>query len=192
MFQFKGHRQYIHGTDFYQHTLNAAQAQREDVVFIRSMAFRSYAEFQCEFSLTPPTQDATIPCSGKLALADGSTIPFWWQETNDAVTSRYEYDEQAVVQGFQITDQSIRLATPHLQYYSLIETIVALTKCLHYALDSEVDGKWVFAQLNLDQALPITTEDIEISVQNWIPKRFSVSDIHCAGVKVGKIRFIVG
>lgn len=192
MFQFKGDRHYLHGTDFYQHTQQLLSDTLVDYDFIKSIAFRNFTERQCRLSFIAPNDTDVVPCSGKAVLETGKLQPFWWIETDEAVLEHYPYAEQQVIDGCQIVDRSIQLAHPNVQHYSVIETIVALTKHLHYDIDPDVDGKWVFGQLNLVQPLPLTSKSVQIGIKNWIPKRFSVSDIQLDGQRLGTIRFIVG
>ena len=76
--------------------------------------------------------------------------------------------------------------------FTPIEEIIALTKRLNYELTPDVDGKWLFGQLDLDDTLPEEYSSLQITRTNVVGTRFSVNTIEIDGARFGDIRFIVG
>ena len=193
MFKFKGNRNYLHGTDFYQHTQLLLAQQFADLSHISAMSFRRFARNQCVLVTTQPDATAIIPCQGEAIRHAAMPVKFWWVETEEPLTARYEYDEDGLVAAANVTDtlDYIALARPDARYCT-IEVIVALTKKLHYLKSPNIDGKWVFGQLNLSNSLPIQYQTVSISLKTYFEGRFSVSDIIIDNISIGTIRFIVG
>ena len=192
MFQFKGNRQYLHGTDFYRFSQQQLATSCPDFSHISSLSFRSFATHQCSLSLTIPGEADISPCKGEAMTQTGEKVPFWWLQTDEPVTERYAFDEERAVHGAIINDVKESISTAVQYEYSTIEMVVALTKALHYAFAPNVEGKWVFAQLNTAAALPDSYSSLQICLKNYIPNRFSVSQVLINGAEIGTIRFIVG
>ena len=76
--------------------------------------------------------------------------------------------------------------------FSPIEELIALTKRLNYELTPDIDGKWVFGQMNLKCGLPDEYSQLRITRNCIVSGRFSVNDIKFDSKHVGDIRFIVG
>lgn len=76
--------------------------------------------------------------------------------------------------------------------YSLIENIIALTKRLNYMLAPDVEGKWLFGQLDLKEALPNDWNDLVIARTVAVGNAFSRNRISIDGQEFGEIRFIGG
>ncbi|MFD1384401.1 hypothetical protein ACFQ45_13560 [Rhodanobacter aciditrophus] len=192
MFQFKGNRQYLHGTDFYRFSQQLMAQACSDFSHICSLSFRSFATHQCSLSLTAPDEAAISPCKGEAMTQAGEKVSFWWVQTDKPVTERYEFNEERAVHGALINDAKESISTAVQYEYSTIEMVVALTKALHYDFAPKVEGKWVFAQLNATTALPDSYSSLQISLKNYIPNRFSVSRVLIDDAEIGTIRFIVG
>ena len=109
------------------------------------------------------------------------------------VGSSYPYDEDALVAQATVNEDQSTISLPKpTADYSCIEVIVALTKKLHYIKSADINGKWVFGQLNLLCRLPIQYKTAEVGLKTFYPGRFSVSTITLDGKLYGSIRFIVG
>ena len=193
MFQYKGTRNYLHGTDFYRHTMELLQTQPAGISYISNMTFRHFARHQCTLTMNTPISAASVPCQGEAIQLDGTPIKFYWEETTIPVSSSYPYDEDALVAHATVNDDQSAISLPKpTAGYSCIEVIVALTKKLHYIKSANINGKWVFGQLNLLCRLPIQYKTAEVRLKTFDPGRFSVSAIILDGELYGSIRFIVG
>jgi len=112
------------------------------------------------------------------------------QETTQHVTDSYPFQEECITQPAEVEGTMIRGRRENA--YSLIENIIALTKCLNYALTPDVDGKWLFGQLNLEKALPTEWDEIVVRRGVAVGNRFSRNQIEIDGEGFGEIRFIGG
>ncbi|GGP44977.1 hypothetical protein [Shewanella saliphila] len=191
MFEFKGNRNYLHGTDFYLFTVEYAKQNLPQGTRISQLSFRKLAKRQCELKSQKPNT-GTIVATGKFNLIDSTTIPFWWVEGNSVVERRYEFDEDKLVTVAQTTlsPATISMHKP-TGNYTCIEVLVALTKKMHNQIAKPNKGKWLFGQLNLTRNLPIEYEKAEIRLQSMLHGQFSVSEVWLDGIFIGQIRFIV-
>lgn len=184
--EFKGQRNYIHGSDIYNSISEELSELGYD--YIKKLAFKSFARHQVRFTLDSAESTSAF-AFGILSTAQDSQ-KFYLIETDEPVTDRYPYDEalitdKAVIAGSQITGKADNL-------YSVIENVIALTKQLNYQLSPDVSGKWLFGQLDLKMALPVEWRQIQISQKSCIANSFSRNLITIDGAAYGEIRFIVG
>ncbi|MBQ4891124.1 hypothetical protein A9267_05740 [Shewanella sp. UCD-FRSSP16_17] len=191
MFEFKGNRNYLHGTDFYRFTLDYAAQHMPENTRLSQLSFRKLARFQCELTTQRP-DTGTVVATGKFSPSDGDTVPLWWVEGNTLVEGRYEFDEDELVANAELTisPATIKMHKP-VDDYTCIEVLVALTKKMHNQIAPLSKGKWLFGQLNLTQNLPTEYQSAEIKLQSMLHGKFSVSEVWLDGVKLGQIRFIV-
>ncbi|MEZ9141883.1 MULTISPECIES: hypothetical protein [unclassified Shewanella] len=191
MFEFKGNRNYLHGTDFYLFTVEYAKKNYPEGARLTQLSFRKLARCQCEL-MTQKPETGTIVATGKFHLTDGTKVPFWWVEGSASVEGRYEFDEDGLVSNAQMTTHpaTINMLKPSGNY-TCIEVLVALTKKMHNEIARPSKGKWLFGQLNLTKSLPIQYEAAEIRLQSMLHDKFSVSEVWLDGHLMGQIRFIV-
>lgn len=182
-FRFKGERNYVQGGDIF----DALEAWFGDQEWqLLELSFRGFSRRQMCCVLDNPGED--IKAEGVVIDRNGQRAPFWLLETDEPVTERYPFDEDAITRHAQQDGKTISAsATPG---YSVIEQIIALTKALNYRLTPEVNGKWVFGQLRLNQPLPKNAEHFVIRQKTLLAGRFSVQEVALDGKVVGQIRFI--
>jgi len=130
-----------------------------------------------------------LVAQGRASHADKDRS-FWIVESQQPATGRYDFDEDSVVAPAVRDGEEIVLEKR--SNYTPIEEVIALTKRLSYELSPDIDGKWVFGQLNLSCALPNDYSSLRISRVSEIAGRFSVNNIFVDNHNVGDIRFIVG
>lgn len=188
---FKGARHYIQGGDFFNSIQAAANSmQTHGTAYISKLAFRRFAYHLCELCLNEREESEASVGSGELVFGDGSRQSFWISEGNQKPHDRRPYDEESMVAAATYADQTASLKAPI--EYSTIEAVIALTKVLNYRLAAPKEGKWVFGQIDLTQALPAINESLTISRIKSLPGRFSINEIIIDGHSVGMIQFIVG
>ncbi len=185
---FKGERTYIQGGDIYN-AIATAIAIADPTTFVEHLAFRQFARRDCDLTWVKPDDGAVLIAQGRSRSKDGPR-PFWVIQSQRDAVGRRPFDEDsitdaAVSAGNEIWSQQRSAYTP-------IEEIIALTKRLAYELTPEVDGKWVFGQIDLEGPLPTAYEKIAIVQKNLIAGRFSVNEITIDETEVGNIRFITG
>lgn len=188
-FRFKGDRNYIHGTDLFQSATQFLEAQKTG--YLKEMSFRLFGDRQCAILFSAPDNpDARIICQGRWHdIKKASDVKFWVVEQGDSVSERYEFDEDALCSGAEISEENI--FRPFNSDFSMIENIVALTKKFHNEKLPLTDGKWVFGQIVLSESLPKSCGQIQIENYQNIKNRFSRNRIILDGKLVGEIRFIL-
>jgi len=188
-FRFKGGRTYIHGTDLFQSVTQFQEAHNRG--YLKEMSFRLFGDRQSAILFAAPenAESRTI-CQGR--WYDGETasdVKFWVVEQGDPVSDRYEFDEDALCSGAELSEDTILRSFN--SEFSMIENIVALTKKFHNEKLPLNKGKWVFGQIVLNERLPDSSGLIQIENYQNIKDRFSRNRIVLDGHIVGEIRFIV-
>lgn len=182
-FRFKGNRDYIQGGDIFDE-LDAWFRQHD--YSVRELVFRDFArkQLRCVFRAS----ESGVKAQGTALDNQDNHMPFWLLETAEPVTERYAFDEEAITNQARITGQTIEADA--VTGYSVIEQVIALTKKLNYALAPDINGKWVFGQLRLREALPTTVAHLKILQKTMLAGRFSVQEVTLDDRVVGQIRFI--
>ena len=185
---FKGTRNYIQGGDIYNAIDACVRATRSES-YIQHLAFRHFARRDCDLLWTEPKADVTLIGQGRSVFGEEQRR-FWVSESSRDAAGRRPYDEDSIVRSSTIEGRQITLT--HRSVYTPIEEIIALTKRLAYHLAPDVDGKWVFGQLDLTQRIPETYDKVVIRQKKVLASRFSVNEIVVDDNTIGSIRFIVG
>lgn len=189
--EYKGNRSYLHGSDLYMQINEWAAGQYESTAYVRHLAFRNMAQHQCMLVLEPPDASDHVIAKAVVMTKDGDK-KIWLIESEQAVTGRYDYDEESLVEKATLDVGGDTITLDQRIGFSVIEEIIALTKQLNNTLDPLEKGKWLFAQLDIDRPLKENCFQISIKRQQHIKGKFSVNTIMIDGNTNGKIRFIVG
>jgi hypothetical protein len=188
---FKGNRNYLQGGDIHNavNRLAGELTGRVDA-YVSKIAFRKFARQDCDLVGEKPEDEAALVADGTVTAGNNPPIQFWVIETFRPAIGRYDYDEQPIVSAASIHGKTIILdkQTP----YTPIEEVIALTKVLCYALAPDVDGKWLFGQLNLLGPLAVERIFLSIEQKALLANRFSTNAIYQDNVYMGDIRFIGG
>jgi len=192
---YKGSRTYLHGTSFFDEVERLNFQMNSSLnLFLEKIVFRRFSVNQCVLSLKAPINVTLIVAQGSYSSLDKSIKEdFWILEGESKTTERIPYDEEGLLAGAVIS-----LGTNTIHRYGVfnsgtaIEVIVAFTKHLHNVIAAPSIGKWLFAQIELNQKLPKIFKNIEIQLTKMIADKFSTSQVFLDGVNVGSIRFIVG
>lgn len=194
---FKGAREYLAGTDIFNqiNVIIAAGTATKDT-YIQRIVFRKLATRRCYLVLDNDNKyarDASLIADVKLlGPTTGASLSLRILEGDVPVTERSPYDEDSIVTAAVLDGDHRKIRINVESSYSTIEVIVALTKHLHNSLYAIENGKWLFAQLDLEQALPYVYSDITIENRSLIGNRFTVNSIILDGEYLGTIRFMVG
>lgn len=188
-FRFKGGRTYIHGTDLFQSVTQFLEAEKSG--YFKEMSFRLFGDKQCAILFAAPeSAKSRVICQGRWYDTEtGSDVRFWVVEQGAPVSDRYEFDEDALCSGAELSEDTILRSFN--SEFSMIENIVALTKKFHNEKLPLTKGKWVFGQIVLNERLPDSSSLIQIENYQNIKDRFSRNRIVLDGHIVGEIRFIV-
>ena len=155
--KFKGARDYLHGTDAYSCIVKEVGREAGTTPGRLQLRLHRVTERQVLGEIGLPAEfqkrDEDVFAEATIAFNERSLVARLI-ETADPVDGRYPYDEDAIVDGAKIDGESIQGAADCGQ--SAIETLVALTKKLHYALFPPEDGAeklWMFSGLDLTTVL---------------------------------------
>lgn len=182
-FRFKGSRDYIHGSDVFD---VLEQSLKLEGKHIQELTFRDFSANHLACVLIEPIAD--VKAEGKAVDSEGNKTLFWLIETDEPVTERYPFEENKITCHARIIGKTIEAS--NTEQFSVIEQIVALTKALNYSITPGVNGKWVFGQLRLQEALPGVVENFIIRQKALLDSRFSIHEIKLDNCVVGDIRFI--
>ena len=158
--------------------------------FISRLVFKRFARNQIQVLTEEPTDSASELGIAVLELASGQKQYLWLCETEISVTESYPFDEDMIVAKATIDGKSIQLNDWNT--YSMIENIIALTKKLNYELSPDIEGKWLFGQLDLHEKLPKNCKTLRINRTICVANRFSRNRIIINNKAYGEIRFIGG
>jgi hypothetical protein len=191
---YKGAREYLQGGDFYNALANmAAELAGEAGTFVERLAFRRFACMACEITTEQPTEPSVVVGQVRFRLPSGAgSQEAWLIETDSPVSGRRPFDEAALLANSFLDAEGRYVSLQEPSAYTPIEDVIALTKQLNYAVCPDVNGKWVFGQLDLVSPLPGSYQKLEIRMKSLIAGRFSVNDIFVDGRSTGTMRFIVG
>lgn len=150
-FCFKGSRKYVHGTDLFTKLIEIHNNNVKNI----DIAFHGITVNNMTFYTEKPEGQevkVTFRC-----LHNEDKIKFFGIENDNGVTCHYEYLEDKIVDNstVDLSEETIVLNTP--TEYSFIEHIVAMNKALLEKLYSNVDGKWYFTRLQLEENISMST-----------------------------------
>ena len=185
---FKGDRNYIRGTDFFESISKSCSAKMGG--FLQRLAFKRLTRNQCDLVFDQTGTIADSIARGTWKTGDGRPAHFLLVETERPVTKRYPYDEEPIRRLIRISNKEASM--PFLREYSTIEAIVATTKFLNQRLNPPLEKAWLFGQIDLTCALPETWEYIQVKQFISSLGLFSRSKLFIDGVEIGEIRFIQG
>ncbi len=183
-FCFKGNRDYIHGTDIFSKLI---EYYDDDVKNI-DIAFHGIAINNMSFSIDKPVSNevkVTFRC-----LLNGDKVRIFGIENNTNVDCRYEYLEEKIVDNsiVSIPEESIVLNTS--TEYSFIEHIVAMNKALVETLYDDVEGKWYFTRLQLDENISMAdVSSLQLILKSNFQFKLTKSSIVVNDKEVGFIYF---
>lgn len=186
--KYKGERTYLHGSDIYN-AVDQIVRMNDDECYVSHIAFRQFARRDCVLSWTAPGDRKNLIAKGGISHS-GIDKPFWIIESDRPANGRYDFDEASLVAPAIREHEEIFLKKRSI--YTPIEEIIALTKRLNYELMPDIDGQWLFGQLDMNCALPKDYSSLIIRRVSQVAGRFSLNNITMDKCDVGKIRFIVG
>ena len=188
-FQFKGARNYIHGTDMFNSIVSSYSSSVVKNIrftvhdFVRTPLCQLYlADFKDELNgvggIRARCQFDAEGVTHWLALTQGSG------DTSSG--GRYTYDEEQIVSVCRMDGESIDLLQQ--SPFTFIENIVAMNKHMHEQLFPDVDGKWIFTRIDLESRYD-SREKLALRFRHNMNFRLTKSDVVVDGIKVGDIYF---
>jgi len=190
-FQYKGERDYIHGTDMFNRMIAAPTATSATVSNIRFTVHDFVHNSACQLysstdkqalqdiqNIRARCQFKTANCNHWLALTEqpSANLPF----------NRYAYDEDRVIGLCRRDAESLSLTQQ--SPFTFIETIVAMNKHLHQLLFPELPGKWIFTRIDLDAYCDVR-ESLTLQLKHNMSNRLTKSAILVNQQQVGDLYF---
>lgn len=189
-FEFKGNRNYVHGSDIYPAALH----------IVRELWGRYPDEVMCTFHNVLKSQGIFRLRSGvKGASSEDVYARFVFRlgeskhelvlnATNQPISVSRPYDEEDVLRFSEMSTKSIRMIVR--SDYSYIEQIIAMTKRLHHVVYTDVHDKWLFTKLHIKNC--IAPEDyresaLEIRAERKVQNILSQCSIFVNDSPVGHI-----
>lgn len=189
-FQFKGARDYIHGTDMFSRMIEPSHlpSMLENIRFtvhdfVRTPVCRLYST-----NIKGTLNDVENICARCQFDIGGNT--YWLaltQDSGDAVSGgRYEYDEDRIIRLCVMQDEGIVLTQS--SPFTFIENVVAMNKHMHQQLFPDAVGKWIFTRIDLSRSCN-DRENLSLQFKHNMNYRLTKSDVLINGEKVGDIYF---
>ncbi|MDT8375581.1 MAG: hypothetical protein RQ867_02455 [Mariprofundaceae bacterium] len=189
-FEYKGDRNYIHGTSAYQSVTDyLSEAFPERVAGSFRMVIHAFAKSRCDFVYTLDSGPVSKPEAGVIELSTSTGIHGWLVESGDEVVDRLPFPEDQIIDQCRTGDDRSVAMISRVPFHP-IEILVAITKHLHQQEYPEASGKWVFTRLDLDRLL--TDGDcgkLGVQIQKSIGTRLTQSAVLSDGEPIGKIYF---
>jgi hypothetical protein len=188
--EFKGARDYLHGTDIFNQTLTWLETQHASVKDI-DFAFHRLATRQlvAVIGSVPAGAEAVAVCS---YTAGERRERVFLVETEQEVMGRYPYPEDEIASKMDI-DTEARCGVLHDDVgFSNIEVWVAMTKSLHYKVFSHLSGKWLFVRGRFPQYMRQSgSGERSLTIVSSFNDKLTRSEAMLDGVKVGEIYFSI-
>lgn len=187
---FKGDRNYLHGTDIFNETLtwlSASKGEIEDIDF----SFHRLASCQLMAMVGSPVNesDPVAVCS---YTSGGIRGRVYLTETDQVVTGRYPYPEENIVSRMEVNLPTRRGVLHGEMAYSDIETWVAMTKSLHHQTFPQLKGQWLFVRGRFTRYVRHTIADERaLVIAASLNDKLTRSEALLDGIKVGEIYFSI-
>jgi hypothetical protein len=190
--RFKGNRDYGHGTDILDATLESLESH-----------YGTQELTQIDFSFHQMARrvlmvvDAEHPELGKPVAECAYSIredrhKVFLYETSESITERYPYDEDLICWGFQIHEEDRSGTLMGNPSFSSIEIWVALTKELHQKALPEIKGKWLFVRGRFPSYLKTSeAQERRLRIVSNFQNKLTRTELFADGVKAGEIFFSV-
>lgn len=194
-YQFKGGRDYVHGTDIYTsitHTVAKHYCCSAPVVLTQfKLAIRKQCQHHCRLDVSSVDSKLSRPAAAVVEFQFRSgdhRYVGWLSETQMPVTENYAYSEDRAMNACLVVENTVNSVNTY--ELSTIENLVAATKRLHAAQFPDVCGKWFFSRLELPQLLPDQQDQqLTLALNQSVGQRLTRSDIHIANEPFGSIYF---
>ena len=191
---YRGDRNYLQGGDFYIALTNASKDYCNDPkVYVKKLTFRNFARTCCEIVSIKPSDFSRLIGEVRFSNDTGSKLwDAWIIEKENDVIKRKEFNEELLLSK-AVIDSVKRVGILHKRSkYMPIDDIIALTKCINYAVAPKISGTWVFGQIDLEGHINIDYKELKVEINSLIPGRFTLNNIFLDGRHTGNVRFIVG
>lgn len=188
-FQFKGGRNYVHGTDLFNQVNELAV--QEDISLAGQVQMSIHRMIHENLTAHWIEGDMIENPAAVFVFTEGSNREVLaLTENGNSVEERYAYDEDSIGLQAEITDQEIIHQHVAAIEYSNIEKVVALNKVHLQHLFQDNVGKWIFSKLSVSGDFKASTvKTIKIELKKRIGLRLTKSNIYFDNRHIGEIYF---
>jgi hypothetical protein len=184
---FKGHRDYLHGTDILTALLSIVGNISELTINFHKMAHRPLQAQLTDLNLIASLREANQIFALMAFKDDAGTNKLLAviEDSRAAVTiARIPYDEDEIIRGSQLSGNNITQKSS--SGGNLIERIVALNKALLNQFQGQQE--WLFSRLDLAH-IPSVSQSLSLEILRSVGPDHYRSVIHIEGKKIGFIYF---
>ena len=184
--QFKGERNYLHGTDIFSSTLSYLSSERGEIENI-DFAFHHQGFHQLQIILgdLPEGLEPVAVCAFS---SGGIREKAYLIETNQTIKNRYPYSEEEIASRLMIDLEERSAVLLGDVRHSEIETLVAMGKALHLKVFPELKGRWLFVRIRLNRySKHLGSQERTIVIATIFNQKFTRCEAFYDGVKAGEL-----
>lgn len=188
--QFKGGRDYLHGTDMFNATLDWLTETLGEIKDI-DFTFHRLARHQLQ-AVAGAAPEGARPVAVCGYTVKGIRERIHLVETEQPIAEHYPYPEDEVVAAMEIDPVTRCGVLRGETYYSDIEVWIAMTKVLHHQVFPQLRGKWLFVRGRFpryERRSQATERRINLTAS--FNDKLTRSEVLMDGVKVGEIYFSI-
>jgi hypothetical protein len=186
--KFKGLREYVHGTDMFNETLDWLSAEKGEIKDI-DFALHRVATHQLKVILgdVPPEERPVAVCA---FTSGGVRERAYLMETDVDITERYPYPEDEIVSSLAFDTTGRKGVLQGDSGYSDIEIWVAMCKAVHLKTLPQLSGKWLFARARFPRyENHAGAHERTLTIAATFNEKLTRSEVVLDGEKVGEIYF---
>lgn len=188
--KFKGQRDYVHGTDIFNETLEWLCKHRDEIKDI-DFSLHRLACKQLTVVLGA-VSDGTEPIAVCAYTSGGKREKARLVETDQPVVGRYSYPEDEIVDSMEIDFATRKGILRTETSFSDIEVWVAMTKALHLKVFPQLEGKWLFVRARFSAyARHSIASERALVISSSLNDKLTRSEAFLNNVKVGEIYFSI-
>lgn len=185
----KGGRDYLHGTDMFQHVQAVLMGTTDAPLLNFEIAFHRLAtrplELEAGGKIIPKNAATTGAYHG-----DAGKVLFCLLETDGVISGHRPHPEEDIISCTQFSEENATATLQEGMTFTDIEIWVAMIKELHVRLFPEVTGKWLFARAKMGEYSPDHTSTCYgVALASRFGHKLTRSEITLDGRKVGDIFF---
>jgi hypothetical protein len=193
---YKGERQYIHGTDMLNKSVELLREQFQGEFAGFDFTIHRMSDSNLSLCLYPHDQAPELIEQDIVALKFDAAGESWearLKETEDQPDCRYPFDEESIVRLCAINSAERSIQLQHEAQYSTIEILVAMTKALHLDVYPGLDANWMFCRWESPHwPLGVSLNGACVRLLQALGTRLTRSEVSLDGVILGHIYFCTG
>jgi hypothetical protein len=193
LFDFKGQRNYVHGTDMLNQTF-AAVCEVLHVSSISDMRFTIMRMTSHNLVAETGSDEVAHDPNQLVATLGFSALGRRWmtaiKEDSSTPETRRAYNEEFVTEVCRFEFDSAAIIQFEKSPFTVIETIVAMTKALHTRHFADAPGRWVFCRFD-SVAWPLEPDarGLKVMFRNAIGTRLTRCEVSYPDIVFGDVYF---